>query len=292
MATRSGPHKNIRSSAIFAANDTYYVCETIKLQHGANCLKLFVDVGVATTTKLHFKAAISEDGGTSWYELASKSGVKEWELAGAVGSWAIELEGANFSPLQLVKVSFKAVSGEDSATVGIKALAFESDACGELEGEAAVISGTVTVDGTVAVGNVVDIDGIVSLNGINEQDGYLGIFGDVSISEATEDDEFSSLKNIRVRAQGQNSGMPGTPVIVTFDTSTSAASAILSTGDYLIESDEDVYLQFAADPTASNVCFRLPLDTLVEITINDTDIKVAALGVEYSGKVRLTPRNR
>lgn len=127
---RTGPFKSLRSAATFAANGTWYDCTSTITVEG-NCLKLFLDVAVATADSILIKLAISEDG-TNFYEVHSGEGLRIWTLDGAVGSRIVELDGVNLSPYQQVKVSFKALVGAASATVGIKALSFISSAPNKL----------------------------------------------------------------------------------------------------------------------------------------------------------------
>jgi hypothetical protein len=170
MSKRSGPLKRIRTAAVFAANDTWYALEEIKMGSDANSLKLYVDVGVAAVDLLTFKAEISENG-TDFYAVCDTDGVKEWILpATAIGKYSIDLNKLNASPLQPVKVSFKCAAGAGSATVGILALSFQSELDGAEKIYVEHIETVETVETVDEVTKVVLVDDVTTVATVNTVD--------------------------------------------------------------------------------------------------------------------------
>ena len=129
MSVRSGPFKNLRTAATFVAVNTWYNCtSTIQMGKAANSLKLFVDIAVATALTIEFKVEVSE-GGTNFYEQHRTEGLRVFgPFDAAVGSYTFDLEGLNLSPTEVVRLSFRCSAGAASATVGVLALAFDSNA--------------------------------------------------------------------------------------------------------------------------------------------------------------------
>jgi hypothetical protein len=97
----------------------------------ANSMRLYVDAAVASPGDVEFYVQHSPDGGTTYYDFCGSDDAPEiWGKLSfsAVGTKSLELSGINLPPREVVKIFFRASAGAASATLKIRALAFESAA--------------------------------------------------------------------------------------------------------------------------------------------------------------------
>jgi len=130
MASRSGPFKTLRAAATYVASNTWYECtEEIQMGRGANCLRLYWTAAVASGTLIKFKIEHSPDE-TNYYAIEGQGEAPEefGTYAATVGNHACEIAGINLPPNEHVKVYFQCSTGHGSATLLVKAMAFESAA--------------------------------------------------------------------------------------------------------------------------------------------------------------------
>lgn len=129
MANRSGPDDvNLRTAAVFAANNTWYACtNTITMGAQANALALYVTVGTASAGNVDFYIASSPDKVTYFEYGAGGDSPEVFGPLVFTGAATKMTVIPGICPGETIQVYFRCSAGAASATVGIKALSFESE---------------------------------------------------------------------------------------------------------------------------------------------------------------------
>jgi hypothetical protein len=129
MAIRSGPWAELRASATYAENETWYQADNdFVMGKNANCVHLFVEATGGSPGAMCFYLQTS-DNGVDWYDFCRPNSDKK--LFGAIifdaaGKKSVELTGLNMPPLQKIRVFFQAMDGAGVVSLSISVLAFES----------------------------------------------------------------------------------------------------------------------------------------------------------------------